>query len=128
MVDADDYARVLDELKQHGGATTLSLRKSLAQKAYARTAAYDAAISNWFASELGETDDVVLWDVGYLGFAEERQKMVLAHGVEFDVLDQHDLARVASQRKIVRGRGALTPTPQNDVAIPGHTISYTGHP
>ncbi len=30
------------------------MRKALAQKAYARTAAYDAAISNWFATELGE--------------------------------------------------------------------------
>jgi phosphoribosylaminoimidazolecarboxamide formyltransferase/IMP cyclohydrolase len=55
LVDTDDYARVLTELQQHGGATTLSLRKSLAQKAYARTAAYDAAISNWFANALGET-------------------------------------------------------------------------
>src|SRR5437868_2164940 len=55
VVDADDYARVLDELKAHGGATTLALRKALAQKAYARTAAYDAAISNWFADALGET-------------------------------------------------------------------------
>src|SRR6186997_3047457 len=55
VVDADDYARVLNELKAHGGATTLALRKSLAQKAYARTASYDAAISNWFANELGET-------------------------------------------------------------------------
>jgi phosphoribosylaminoimidazolecarboxamide formyltransferase/IMP cyclohydrolase len=55
VVDADDYARVLAELAAHGGATTLALRKSLAQKAYARTAAYDAAISNWFAAELGET-------------------------------------------------------------------------
>ena len=55
VVDADDYTRVLDELKQHGGATTLALRKALAQKAYARTAAYDVAISNWFADELGET-------------------------------------------------------------------------
>jgi len=54
VVDADDYARVLGELKANGGATTLSLRKALAQKAYARTAAYDAAISNWFANELGE--------------------------------------------------------------------------
>ena len=54
VVDADDYARVLDELEAHGGATTLALRKALAQKAYARTAAYDAAISNWFANELGE--------------------------------------------------------------------------
>ena len=54
VVDAEDYARVLAELAAHRGATTLSLRKSLAQKAYARTAAYDAAISNWFANELGE--------------------------------------------------------------------------
>jgi phosphoribosylaminoimidazolecarboxamide formyltransferase/IMP cyclohydrolase len=52
VVDAEDYARVLDELKQHGGATTLELRKALAAKAYARTAAYDAAISNWFADAL----------------------------------------------------------------------------
>ena len=49
VVEPDDYAAVLDELKQHGGATTLALRKKLAAKAYARTAAYDAAISNWFA-------------------------------------------------------------------------------
>jgi phosphoribosylaminoimidazolecarboxamide formyltransferase / IMP cyclohydrolase len=55
VVDVSDYARVLDELKQHGGSTTLALRKSLAQKAYARTAAYDAAISNWLAGELGAT-------------------------------------------------------------------------
>ena len=54
VVDVDDYARVLAELAAHGGATTLALRKSLAQKAYARTAAYDAAISNWFAGELGD--------------------------------------------------------------------------
>src|SRR5207237_7886966 len=54
VVDANDYARVLDELTAHGGATTLALRKALAQKAYARTAAYDAAISNWLANELGD--------------------------------------------------------------------------
>jgi phosphoribosylaminoimidazolecarboxamide formyltransferase / IMP cyclohydrolase len=53
VVDADDYARVLAELASHKGATTLTLRKALAQKAYARTAAYDAAISNWFADTLG---------------------------------------------------------------------------
>src|SRR5258708_6858537 len=55
VVDADDYARVLGELAANSGAVTLGLRKSLAQKAYARTAAYDAAISNWFANALGET-------------------------------------------------------------------------
>ena len=54
VVDAGDYAAVLDELTQHGGMTTLALRRRLAAKAYARTAAYDAAISNWFARELGD--------------------------------------------------------------------------
>ena len=44
-----DYAALLAELAQHGGMTTLALRRRLAAKAYARTAAYDAAISNWFA-------------------------------------------------------------------------------
>ncbi|MBU8967171.1 bifunctional phosphoribosylaminoimidazolecarboxamide formyltransferase/IMP cyclohydrolase, partial [Streptococcus pneumoniae] len=47
VVEASDYQAVLDELNANKGATTLTLRKKLAQKAYARTAAYDAAISNW---------------------------------------------------------------------------------
>src|SRR5216683_2873474 len=52
VVEAQDYQAVLDELAVNKGATTLTLRRRLAAKAYARTAAYDAAISNWFASEL----------------------------------------------------------------------------
>ena len=52
VVEAADYQGVLDELAAHKGATTLSLRRRLAAKAYARTAAYDAAISNWFADQL----------------------------------------------------------------------------
>ena len=55
IVDADDYKTVLDELTANGGATSLGLRKKLAAKAYARTATYDAAISNWFAEQLAET-------------------------------------------------------------------------
>jgi phosphoribosylaminoimidazolecarboxamide formyltransferase / IMP cyclohydrolase len=54
VVDPDDYAAVLGAMREHGGATTLALRKALAAKAYARTAAYDAAIGSWFAGELGE--------------------------------------------------------------------------
>jgi phosphoribosylaminoimidazolecarboxamide formyltransferase/IMP cyclohydrolase len=54
VVDPRDYAVLLDELKTHGGATTVALRRRLAAKAYARTAAYDAAIANWFAGEVGE--------------------------------------------------------------------------
>jgi phosphoribosylaminoimidazolecarboxamide formyltransferase/IMP cyclohydrolase len=49
IVEAEDYARVLAEMSEHDGVTTLDLRRELAAKAFARTAAYDAAISNWFA-------------------------------------------------------------------------------
>src|SRR5579863_5052313 len=52
VVDVSDYQAVLDELEANQGATTLWLRRRLAATAYARTAAYDAAISNWFAGEL----------------------------------------------------------------------------
>jgi len=55
VVEAQDYQAVLDELAANKGATTLTLRRRLAAKAYARTAAYDAAISNWFAGELNTT-------------------------------------------------------------------------
>jgi len=54
VVDPEDYAGVLAELAAHDGATTLALRRTLAAKAYARTAAYDAAISGWFAETLGD--------------------------------------------------------------------------
>ena len=54
IVDPEDYARVLDAMQQHGGATTLELRKALAAKAFARTAAYDAAIGGWFTDTLGD--------------------------------------------------------------------------
>ena len=55
VVEPQDYQAVLEELAANKGATTLGLRRRLAAKAYARTAAYDAAISNWFAAQL-ETD------------------------------------------------------------------------
>jgi phosphoribosylaminoimidazolecarboxamide formyltransferase/IMP cyclohydrolase len=54
VVEPQDYARVLAEMTENGGATTLSLRRALAAKAFARTASYDAAIAAWFAKELGE--------------------------------------------------------------------------
>jgi phosphoribosylaminoimidazolecarboxamide formyltransferase/IMP cyclohydrolase len=47
------YETILAELKAHGG-TALATRKKLAAAAYARTAAYDAAISGWFAQQNGE--------------------------------------------------------------------------
>ena len=54
VVDPDDYARVLDEMSAYHGATSLPFRTHLAAKAFARTAAYDAGISSYFAAKLGD--------------------------------------------------------------------------
>ncbi len=52
VTEPEDYAAVLETLAANGGALPLDFRKRLAAKAFARTAAYDAAISGWFAEEL----------------------------------------------------------------------------
>ncbi len=51
--EPEDMAEVLAALKADG-ATSLALRRRLAARAFARTAAYDAAISAWFAGQLGD--------------------------------------------------------------------------
>jgi phosphoribosylaminoimidazolecarboxamide formyltransferase / IMP cyclohydrolase len=52
VTDPADYQSVLDEMDAEGGATHFSFRKNLAAKAFALTAAYDAAVSGWFAEKL----------------------------------------------------------------------------
>jgi phosphoribosylaminoimidazolecarboxamide formyltransferase/IMP cyclohydrolase len=54
IVDPSDYQALIEELERGDGATSLKFRRAMAQKAYARTATYDAAISNWLAREIGE--------------------------------------------------------------------------
>jgi phosphoribosylaminoimidazolecarboxamide formyltransferase/IMP cyclohydrolase len=66
IVEPEDYARVLSEMDAHGGTTTPELRKELAARAFARTAAYDAAISSWFAGQLCETTPKSLTIAGTL--------------------------------------------------------------
>ncbi|MCH8322539.1 MAG: bifunctional phosphoribosylaminoimidazolecarboxamide formyltransferase/IMP cyclohydrolase [Proteobacteria bacterium] len=53
IVDVADYQGLVAELDEHNGATSHTFRKMMAAKAFSRTAAYDAAISSWFA---GQTD------------------------------------------------------------------------
>jgi len=55
VTDPADYAPLLAELARQDGATSLATRQKLAQNAYARTAAYDVAVSTWMAAALGET-------------------------------------------------------------------------
>jgi phosphoribosylaminoimidazolecarboxamide formyltransferase/IMP cyclohydrolase len=52
VVDPSDYPRVIEALSNGGDA--LEMRRDLAEKVYAHTAAYDAAIAGWFAAQRGE--------------------------------------------------------------------------
>lgn len=56
VVDPDDYAAVLEELRSQGGETTLETRRRLAKKAFAHTAGYDAAIATYFESLVSGTE------------------------------------------------------------------------
>ena len=53
LTDPADYPTFLNDYKENGGAISADLRRSLAARAYARTAAYDSAISRWFAAQDG---------------------------------------------------------------------------
>ncbi len=53
LTEPAHFAEVQAELEAEGG-TRLATRRRLAAAAYARTAAYDAAISGWFAGQLGD--------------------------------------------------------------------------
>ncbi|WP_267347940.1 bifunctional phosphoribosylaminoimidazolecarboxamide formyltransferase/IMP cyclohydrolase [Sphingomonas sp. GM_Shp_2] len=49
LTDPSDYDAFLAELAANDGASGIDMRRRLAAKAYAATAAYDAAIAQWFA-------------------------------------------------------------------------------
>ncbi|MEM8958618.1 MAG: bifunctional phosphoribosylaminoimidazolecarboxamide formyltransferase/IMP cyclohydrolase [Pseudomonadota bacterium] len=53
LTDPEDYTGLLSELEAHYGQTSMPYRTQTAQAAYARTAAYDAAVSNWMADAAG---------------------------------------------------------------------------
>ena len=52
VTDPADYAALLAELEAHDGALSYRFRQEMAAKTFARVAAYDAAISGWFAGAL----------------------------------------------------------------------------
>jgi phosphoribosylaminoimidazolecarboxamide formyltransferase / IMP cyclohydrolase len=53
VTDPEDYGPLLEELRASGG-TLAATRRRLAQITYARTAAYDAAVSGWLATAIDE--------------------------------------------------------------------------
>ena len=54
VTDPSQYRAVLDALHEQSGQTGETFRKTLAAKAFARTAAYDATIAAWFAEQEGD--------------------------------------------------------------------------
>ena len=54
VTDPAQYAAVLDAMGEHDGQVPFILRQQFAQRAFALTCAYDAAISNYLAGEMGE--------------------------------------------------------------------------
>lgn len=53
LTDPADYDRVLAEMRDSGGEVSRETNFGLAVKVYQRTAAYDAAISNWLGCRTG---------------------------------------------------------------------------
>jgi phosphoribosylaminoimidazolecarboxamide formyltransferase/IMP cyclohydrolase len=54
VIDPQQYQSVILDMEAHKGSISLDLRRNLAATAYARTAAYDAAIANWFSEQIDE--------------------------------------------------------------------------
>ena len=59
VVDPADHERVLAEVTEHGGLTT-TLRRELASRAFQHTAAYDAAVADWFLRDQPVADQLHL--------------------------------------------------------------------
>ena len=54
VTDPGDYAALLDQMRANDGTTTMAFRQKLALAAYAKTAAYDAAVSGWMAQQMNQ--------------------------------------------------------------------------
>jgi len=55
VTDPGEYQDVIDEMDKLKGAVSFDLRQYLAREAYARTASYDALITDWIAKQRGES-------------------------------------------------------------------------
>jgi len=48
------YPKVMEQMSANGGCTSMAFRRNLAAAAYALTSAYDAAVSQWMATQVTE--------------------------------------------------------------------------
>jgi len=77
VTDSSDYEQVVANLKENDGCTTDALRQALAQKAFALTARYDAAVSGWLFE--GERSDENPFPTSF-SLAGRRQGEALRYG------------------------------------------------
>ncbi|MEM0906401.1 MAG: bifunctional phosphoribosylaminoimidazolecarboxamide formyltransferase/IMP cyclohydrolase [Pseudomonadota bacterium] len=64
VTDPDDYGVIIAAVEANGGQLPYPLRRRLAAKAFARLAAYDAAIASWLEGQTAQDDvavDHTLW-------------------------------------------------------------------
>ena len=57
ITDVNDYDKLITEMQQNDGSTTLEFRKQLASKTFSTTAYYDSLISNWFQRNSNEPSE-----------------------------------------------------------------------
>lgn len=106
VVDPDDYDAVLAELER-GGGLGAPLRRRLMAKAFAHTAAYDAAIAGWLAERDGEDFPATL------GLSLER-----AYGLRYG---ENPHQRAAFYRE---GSAPAEPTVAFSKVLQGKELSY----
>jgi phosphoribosylaminoimidazolecarboxamide formyltransferase/IMP cyclohydrolase len=95
LVDPADYAAVLAEMKQHGGATTAATRARLAKKVFRTTAAYDGMIADYLGGlkrteeePFGETLHLSLERAAHLRYGENPHQHAALYGGFLDVFEQ----------------------------------------
>src|SRR5215469_4930255 len=72
VLDPADYQKIAEELEANRGAVNAATRWRLARKAFARVAAYDAAISNWLAMQANEGEPIALGETFNLSLEREQ--------------------------------------------------------
>lgn len=97
VVESCDYAEVMDAMAQHNNAVPYGLKRSLAAKAYAKSASYDSAIALWFAENLARADGENLYEGdGWPEFLlDARKQQVMRYGE-----NPHQLAALYRTRSV----------------------------
>ncbi|MEO7973752.1 MAG: bifunctional phosphoribosylaminoimidazolecarboxamide formyltransferase/IMP cyclohydrolase [Thermoanaerobaculia bacterium] len=103
LVDPGDYARFLVELGRHGGVASTETRRRLAQKAFAHTAAYDAAIAGWLAAS-APASGAIADDVGSALLPE---RLTLSLVREFETRYGENPHQPAAVYRLAGGPGLL---------------------